>query len=100
MDDEVNVLNAIKRQFHRQFRIETASGGEQALEKIEKAGPFAVVVSDFKMQDMNGLEFLRRVRQNHPDTICVILTGFADLNLAVDAVNEGIISDSLPTPPA
>jgi PAS domain S-box-containing protein len=101
VDDEVNVLNAIKRQFHRQFRIETASGGEQALEKIEKAGPFAVVVSDFKMQDMNGLEFLRRVRQNHPDTICVILTGFADLNLAVDAVNEGIIFRFLtkPCPP-
>ena len=97
MDDEVNVLNAIKRQFHRQFRIETASGGEQALEKIEKAGPFAVVVSDFKMQDMNGLTL--RVRQNHLDTICVILTGFADLNLAVDAVTEAYF-DSYQTLPA
>ncbi|MBE0534113.1 MAG: response regulator [Phycisphaerae bacterium] len=101
VDDEINVLKAMKRQFHRQFRVETALGGEEALEKIQNAGPFAVVVSDLQMEDMNGLDFLRRVRECSPDSICVILTGFGDLNVAVNAVNEGIIFRFLtkPCPP-
>lgn len=98
VDDEANVLKAIKRQFYRQFEIQTALGGEQGLEMIATEGPFAVIVSDLQMEDMNGLDFLRRVRESSPDSICVILTGFADLNVAVNAVNEGIIFRFLTKP--
>ena len=101
VDDEENVLKAIKRQFHRQFKIETALGGEQGLELIERSGPFAVVVSDLHMNGMNGLEFLRDVHEKYSDTICVMLTGFAELDIAVDAVNEGVVFKFLtkPCPP-
>ena len=101
VDDEENVLKAIKRQFHRQFRIETAIGGEQGLELISSSGPFAVVVSDLHMNGMNGLEFLRQVHEKSPDSICVMLTGFAELDVAVDAVNEGVVFKFLtkPCPP-
>lgn len=101
VDDEENVLKAIKRQFHRQFKIETALGGEQGLELIANSGPFAVVVSDLHMNGINGLDFLKQVHEKSPDSICVMLTGFAELDVAVDAVNEGVVFKFLtkPCPP-
>ena len=101
VDDEENILSAIKRQFHREFRIETALGGEQGLEVISDSEPFPVIVSDLHMNGMNGLDFLRQVREKSPDTICVMLTGFAELDVAVDAVNEGVVFKFLtkPCPP-
>ena len=101
VDDEENILSAIKRQFHKQFRIETALGGEQGLEIISNCEPFPVIVSDLHMNGMNGIDFLRQVRKKSPDTICVMLTGFAELDVAVDAVNEGVVFKFLtkPCPP-
>jgi PAS domain S-box-containing protein len=101
VDDEKDMLDAIKRQFRKKFDIETALGAEKALELMAKCGPFAVVVSDLRMEGMDGLDFLRQVRQLSPDSVCVMLTGFADLDVAVDAVNEDRIFRFLtkPCPP-
>jgi PAS domain S-box-containing protein len=98
VDDEKNVLNGFKRQLHKKFDFETALGGEKALEVMGQCGPFAVVVSDLRMAGMDGLTFLRQVRKLSPDTVCVMLTGFGDLAVAVGAVNEGRIFRFLTKP--
>lgn len=101
VDDEKNVLNGFKRRFHKKFDVETVLGGEKALELMAQSGPFAVVVSDLRMEGMDGLTFLRQVRTVSPDSVCVMLTGFADLDVAVGSVNEGRIFRFLtkPCPP-
>ncbi len=101
VDDEANVLTGFQRNLRRQFKLETAQGGEAALALIQQSGPFAVVVSDMRMPGMTGLQLLQRVKQGWPDTVRVMLTGNADQQTATDAVNEGSIFRFLtkPCPP-
>lgn len=98
VDDEPAVLDGYKRILHRDFELSTATGGEQALAEIHEHGPYSVVISDMRMPGMNGAQFLARVRQTAPDTIRMLLTGHADLNAAMDAVNEGNIFRFLTKP--
>jgi len=98
VDDEPAVLDGYKRILHKEFDVNTANGGEQALAEIHEHGPFAVVISDMRMPGMNGSQFLAQVRQTAPDTIRMLLTGHADLNAAMDAVNEGNIFRFLTKP--
>jgi len=98
VDDEANVLAAFQRQLRREFRINTALGGEQALRVMEQHGPFAVVVSDMRMPEMDGVQLLAEVQRRAPDTIRVMLTGNADQQTAIAAVNEGQIFRFLTKP--
>ncbi len=86
------------RQLRTQFRIETALSGDEALKMIEEKGPYAVVISDFLMPGMNGIEFLYRIKKTHPDTVRMMLTGTADMPIAIKAVNEGNIFQFHPKP--
>lgn len=101
VDDEPNVLTGFQRNLRRQFEIEIAQGGESALALLKQHGPFAVIVSDMRMPGLNGLQLLQRVQQHWPDTVRVMLTGNADQQTAMDAVNEGSIYRFLtkPCPP-
>jgi len=101
VDDDIRILQAFERQFRKQFEIQTAVGPIAALNTIAHADPFAVVVSDLRMPDMDGIEFLSRVREGCPDTVRIILTGYADLRAALAAVNDGKIFQFLtkPCPP-
>lgn len=98
VDDEQKILDGIKRQFHGQFELDTALGGQKGLELITLAGPYAVVISDLRMNGMDGHEFLRHVGTCSPDTVCVMLTGFGDMDVAIKAVNEGRIFRFLSKP--
>jgi CheY-like chemotaxis protein len=98
VDDEPAVLDGLKRMLHKEFQVETAVGGEQALDAIQRLGPYSVVVSDMQMPGMNGAQFLAKVRQTTPDTVRMLLTGYTDLNAAMDAVNEGNIFRFLTKP--
>lgn len=98
VDDDPNLLASCERNFRRQFAIETAAGGEAALEKIAARGPFAVVISDRQMPHMDGIALLSRVRECAPDTVRIMLTGNADLEGAIKAVNEGNIFRFLTKP--
>ena len=89
VDDEVNVLNALKRQFRKQYCVSVATSGAEALEFIDREGPFSVIVSDMQMPEMNGVEFLRKAQVLAPDTVRVMLTGNADQKTAMEAVNVG-----------
>ncbi|MCC6508806.1 MAG: response regulator, partial [Pirellulaceae bacterium] len=73
------------------FDLDTAEGGPAALEMIRDRGPYAVVVSDMRMPEVDGLHVLSTVRRQHPDTMRVMLTGNVDQKTAIDAVNEGAI---------
>ena len=95
VDDDANVLQGIRRQFRKTFSIETAGSGAEGLELIASNGPYAVVASDMRMPGMDGIQFLRAVREQSPDTTRIMLTGNADQQTAINAVNEG---PDLPVP--
>lgn len=101
VDDDANLLAAIQRQFRGVFDLETAPDGQAGLDAIAARGPFAVVVSDYRMPGLTGTEFLSRVAEVSPDTTRVLLTGFAELQTAIDAVNRGHVFRFLtkPCPP-
>ncbi len=91
VDDEPNILSGYQRSLRKQFTIETAPGGAEALAKIEESGPYAVLVTDMRMPGMDGVQFLREAQQAAPDSVRIMLTGNADQQTASDAVNEGRI---------
>jgi DNA-binding NtrC family response regulator len=91
VDDDSNVLDGYRRSLSREFLLETAIGPDQALPLVEKNGPYALIVSDMRMPGMNGIQLLSAVKAASPDTIRVILTGNADLETAINAINEGSI---------
>jgi len=98
VDDEKSVLDGFRRLLHGEFEIQTALGGSQALAELHLFGPYAIVISDMNMPDMNGAEFLGRVRQLAPTTVRMLLTGYKDVNIAIAAVNEGRIFRYLTKP--
>jgi response regulator RpfG family c-di-GMP phosphodiesterase len=98
VDDDSNILESYKRFFRRQFKIETAMGGQAGLQLLNTGEPFAVVVSDMRMPEMDGAKFLAQVREKSPDSVRMLLTGQADLNDAIAAVNEGHIFRFLTKP--
>ncbi len=89
VDDEPNILQSIKRNLRKDFDVDTANGGEEALQKLASNGEYAIVVSDMRMPGMDGVEFLSKAKQQWPDTVRMMLTGNADQQTAVDAVNKG-----------
>lgn len=97
VDDEANVLSAYRRVLRRELALETALGGRAALAMLEPHGA-GVVVSDLNMPGMDGLTFLKKVKSRWPDTVTIMLTGQADLRVAVDAVNEGSVFRFLTKP--
>ncbi len=98
VDDEPNILHGLRRHLRKEYEVATAVGGEEGLEILEKEGPFEVVVSDQRMPGMDGVTFLRRVREVSPRTIRIMLTGQADLRDAAAAVNEGSVFRFLTKP--
>jgi response regulator RpfG family c-di-GMP phosphodiesterase len=91
VDDEPSVLDGYQRLLYKELPVETAVGGAQGLTKIAEQGPYAVVVSDMRMPGMDGIQFLKKVREVAPDTVRLMLTGNNDLATATEAVNEGNI---------
>jgi len=98
VDDETNVLAGYQRLFRYDFQIDTASGGAAALAALTATGPYAVVVSDMRMPGMDGAKLLTRIKLLAPDTTRIMLTGNADIQSAVSAVNEGSIFRFLTKP--
>jgi response regulator RpfG family c-di-GMP phosphodiesterase len=101
VDDEANVLEGYQRNLRKRFPIDTATSGEAALELMSSKGPYAVVVADMQMPVMNGVDFLLQAQRRAPDSVRLMLTGNADQQTAVDAVNRGHVYQFLnkPCPP-
>nr|WP_307774119.1 HD domain-containing phosphohydrolase [Luteimonas salinisoli] len=91
VDDEPNLLAALQRNLFGQFEVVTAGGGEAGLAAMAGAPPFDVVMSDMRMPAMDGATFLGLARERAPDTVRVLLTGQADTESAIAAINQGAI---------
>lgn len=98
VDDEPNVVSSLKRLFRRDgYTIFTANSGADGLallaqEKVD------VIISDQRMPNMTGVEFLREAKKRHPDTVRIVLSGYTDLQSITDAINEGAIYRFLTKP--
>lgn len=98
VDDDINLLSGIRRQLFDKFDITTAEGGAAALHLIDEEAPFAVVLSDMRMPEMDGIELLGHFGRQSKDTVRMMLTGNADQQTAIDAINEGHIFRFLKKP--
>jgi DNA-binding NtrC family response regulator len=91
VDDEVNILKALQRLLRADdMKVLTASRASEALDILEKR-PAQVVVTDQRMPEMCGVDFLASVRERFPDVVRMMLTGYTEINVAVDAINRGEI---------
>lgn len=98
VDDEENILASFRTTLRRHFDVHTALGPAEGLRAIRDQEPFAVVVSDLKMPSMDGIIFLSRVKEMSPDSVRMMLTGFAEVRTAIGAVNEGQVFRFLTKP--
>ncbi|MFB2937781.1 response regulator [Aerosakkonemataceae cyanobacterium BLCC-F154] len=89
VDDEPDNLDLLYRTFRRDFQVLKAESGIQALEVLATEGEVAVIISDQRMPEMKGTEFLSKTVPQFPDTVRIILTGFTDIEDLVDAINSG-----------
>ncbi len=89
VDDDPNILTSFRSLLRKEFKIDTADLPEKGLQLFKENGPYPVVVSDLKMPGMNGLELLNEIEKINSDTIGIILTGHADIQAAVTALNQG-----------
>ncbi|MDY7006691.1 MAG: response regulator [Cyanobacteriota bacterium] len=89
VDDEPDNLDLLYRTFRRDFSVLKAESGIQALEILASEGEVAVIISDQRMPEMKGTEFLSKTLPQFPNTIRIILTGFTDIEDLVEAINSG-----------
>ena len=91
VDDEKNILNSIKRLFRNEnYQVLTASNCKDAFDILEKNN-IHLIISDQGMPDMSGTEFLAIVKEQYPDILRIILTGYTDIDLITEAVNKGYV---------
>ena len=100
VDDDEHYLSSMRRVMRGVFHVTTTNSPTEALRLLENGLQFTVIIADYRMPDMTGIELLSKTKVLAPDMIRIILTGYAELQVAIDAVNHGSISGFLtkPTP--
>ncbi len=98
VDDEENNLFSFKAAFRLNYKIFTATSGPNAIRVLNENPDIEVVLTDQRMPEMTGVDFLKSILSIHPDPIRILLTGYADLQASIDAVNEGKIFHYLSKP--
>ncbi len=96
VDDEEIVLKSCLRILGSDFQVDTATNGPDALRRVEER-PYDLVILDIMMPEMDGIEVLQRIKEAHPDIDVVMITGLAEINIAVRAMKLGAF-DYLPKP--
>ena len=90
VDDEENILRSLKRLFlDEDFRTLTAGSGAEGLQMLEANRNVGLIVSDQRMPGMQGVDFLRETIRVAPSAMRILLTGHADINASIDAINKG-----------
>jgi response regulator RpfG family c-di-GMP phosphodiesterase len=89
LDDEQSVLNGIQRRLGFDYDMTCCTSGAESLRVIEELGPFAAIVTDMRMPEMNGIQFIKQARMVAPDSVYLMLTGNQDQATAIQAMNEG-----------
>ncbi|NOQ41443.1 MAG: response regulator [Desulfuromusa sp.] len=100
VDDERNVLKSLRRLFMDEdnYEIFVAESGADGLEVLEEEDDIRMVISDYRMPEMTGVVFLRQVYEKWPETMRIVLSGYADTAAVVEAINEGQIYKFIPKP--
>ncbi|MDA3861944.1 MAG: hybrid sensor histidine kinase/response regulator [Melioribacteraceae bacterium] len=98
VDDDENLLHSYLRQFKKKYNVQTAASGGEAIRIILEGKQFPVIISDFSMPLMNGIEFFEAIKNISPNTIKILVTGNADINIAIDSINKGNIFRFIPKP--
>jgi len=89
VDDEKSILSSLARLFRNEdFEIFTATSGAEGIEIVEEKD-ISLIISDHRMPEMTGVEFLSRAKDISPDSIRIMLTGYADLEASIAAINKG-----------
>jgi CheY-like chemotaxis protein len=89
VDDEEAILETMTFTFQDDYEVLTSSDARRALELLDEKAPVAAVLTDQRMPNMSGVEFVTEVCKRHPATVRMILTGFADMQAIIDAINAG-----------
>ena len=97
VDDEMNNLISFKAVFRIKYNILTAISGEEAI-KILRNNTVNIIITDQRMPQMTGVEFLESILNEYPDPIRILITGYADMNAVIDAINKGKIFHYLTKP--
>lgn len=99
VDDEIDNVQALERIFRAKYTVLKATSGHEALKVLDQhRGPVALIITDQRMPEMTGVEFLSKTIESHPDTVRILLTGYTDIESVVSAVNTGQISRYLSKP--
>ena len=97
VDDEENNLMSFKATFRLKYNVVIAISAAEAMKLLEKQ-PFEIIITDQRMPNMTGIEFLEKVLEKYPDPMRILLTGYADMSAVIDAVNKGKIYHYLSKP--
>ncbi len=90
VDDEVKLVKKLKKLLKKDgFEIETAGNGKEALQVIDKSKPFDVIISDIRMEEMDGLTFLKQVHQDGIDVGVIMITGYGDMDTFLESLYFG-----------
>ena len=99
VDDEATILLVLARTLQREgHEVVTANGPQHALIALQEKGPFDLAISDNQMPGMSGVHLLAEMRDRHPEMIRILLTGHADVETAMRAINQGQIFRFLTKP--
>lgn len=99
VDDEIDNVDALERLFRKKYSVLKATSGKEALAVLdEHRGPVALIITDQRMPEMTGVEFLEKTLESHPETVRILLTGYTDLESVIMAVNKGQIFRYLTKP--
>ncbi len=98
VDDEQDNLDLLYRTFRREFTVFLANGGIRALEILAHEGEMAAIISDQRMPEMKGTEFLKQTVSDFPDTVRIVLTGYTDVADLIEAINSGQVHKYITKP--
>lgn len=98
VDDDEKIINSFKKQLKDKYKVDYVKDPLAALELIKKNTPYSVVISDMKMPGLDGLKFLEKVKKISSLTTRIMLTGYADLDIVINAINKGNIFKFLTKP--
>lgn len=99
VDDEKNILNSMSRLLSCDaLEIFVAENATEGLEKLKSIGGADLIISDNRLPDFTGIDFLVKVRQLYPDSIRILVTGYPDLESAISAINKGQVYRYIPKP--
>lgn len=90
VDDEIDNLDALERLFRKDYEVLKATSGKEALAILkQKSSRVHIIISDQRMPQMTGVEFLKKAKELEPDSIRILLTGYTDIQSVIEAINQG-----------